>query len=409
MSIWIVDCPEDASHALLPAIPPALSRLDLYEDTSSRTRLVHELHAAGVQVVLSQYWLMECLRTGHVIPTELWEIRCSSQSRPTPCKYRQKIDRAHRISIMAQKQSDEENMPEPFCSPSNRQRGVPMPGARNGEVQVRSIRVKMEAVERPDVSRSRTESRVRSISTASTAGRKRRRTAESAVDADVGAGAVGGQDGLADDEEEEEDGEEEEQEQEQEQESDEEEEEEEQVGHEDVKIPIDMPPPRLSPPRQREWTADSDAVFALDSVEAGREHPRPAVSGRAARLHGQRDKVRFAWPIFTDRHPDELWSMYSYFLEYAQIHLKREEEGDTDEDMEFGMDPATGARVNALVEVPLNLELEITQVWAEIRRKYTRRNLDHLSVMLSSFRTARVSLPSRDEDGRGLAHCEKFS
>jgi hypothetical protein len=147
----------------------------------------------------------------------------------------------------------------------------------------------------------------------------------------------------------------------------------------DVKIPIDMTmPARPTVPLQQDTTPDVDDDLQIT---------RPAApNGKKS------DKDRFAWPAYSDRSADEKWSIYSYFLDYAQTHLPDDLRDPPDpDDPSYEMDVDTGARVGAVEQVPNELDDEIIQVWAEARRRYTRRNLDHLSIMLSTWATGRVS------------------
>lgn len=169
----------------------------------------------------------------------------------------------------------------------------------------------------------------------------------------------------------------------------------------DVKVPVDMITPTMSPVRLP--FAEVDELDESDNGSDGDMRieedipPRAPTTARARKPPKKKQKekaerTRFVWPTWKDRPVEEKWSMYNYFLDYAQDHLPQEhvEHPDPD-DPTYRMDTDSGCRAGAIEEIRDEWKEEIIQIWAEGKRRYTRRNLDHMSVMLSTWRTARVS------------------
>lgn len=168
----------------------------------------------------------------------------------------------------------------------------------------------------------------------------------------------------------------------------------------DIKVPVDMITPTMSPVQSP--FADVDELDESDDSNDDmrlEEHipTRVPTNARARKPPKKKQKekterMRFVWPAWEDRPVEEKWSMYNYFLDYAQVHLPEEhvEHPDPD-DPTYRMDTDTGYRVDAIKVIRDEWKEEIIQIWAEGKRRYTRRNLDHMSVMLSTWKTARVS------------------
>lgn len=117
----------------------------------------------------------------------------------------------------------------------------------------------------------------------------------------------------------------------------------------------------------------SQTCLPLNSVSPRNTH----VETTARRPTCQLGRSRFQWPKLSLRPAEELQTMWDYFLAsaYSQLGLP--------------VPPNTGP--GQVDTVQRDMVDRVHGMWVEARTKYMRRNLDHMSIMLSTWTTARVS------------------
>ncbi|RSH90694.1 hypothetical protein EHS25_001299 [Saitozyma podzolica] len=108
-----------------------------------------------------------------------------------------------------------------------------------------------------------------------------------------------------------------------------------------------------------------------DSVSP--RHTPPETTAR--RTSCQSGRSRFQWPKLSLRPAEELQAMWDYFLSsaYSQLNLP--------------VPPNTGP--GQMDTVQRGMVDRVHGMWVEARSKYMRRNLDHMSIMVSTWTTAR--------------------
>ena len=125
---------------------------------------------------------------------------------------------------------------------------------------------------------------------------------------------------------------------------------------ESLPSPTSSPPPPS--PQSRKRSAES--------------HHGPSAKRTARPPRKERDKV----PKLQERSPAMVAKIWDYFLDsaYSQLPL-----------------PKPRAKIGTVPMVKTYMLLKVHQMWVEGRIKYCRRNLDNMSIMLSTWKTARVS------------------